>query len=91
VSYAVAWEAEARAIVLALPDPAFASAILDGADRLSAAPTRLSRPDGTPYYGVEQRYAFDVAGREVTRFFRYSQDEQWLHITDVSVLPPLPS
>ena len=30
----------------------------------------------------------DGADRRVTLFFRYSQDEQCLHITDVSILPP---
>jgi hypothetical protein len=88
VSYGVAWDRNAEQFVLGLADPSFASAILDGADRLAAAPTRLSRPDGVPHYGTEQRYVFHVAGRQVTLFFRYSQDEQWLHITDVSVLPP---
>lgn len=89
MSYGVVWEAEVQRAILALPDPAFAAAVLDGGDRLAAAPTRLSRSKGTPFYGVEQRYVFGVAGRQVTLFFRYSQDEQWLHITDVSVLPPL--
>ena len=62
---------------------------LDGADRLAAAPTRLSRSKGPPFYGIDQRYVFDVDDRQVSLFFKYSQDEQWLHITDVSVLPPL--
>ena len=87
MSYGIEWEPEVRRIMDRL-DPFFAAAILDQADRLAAAPTRLSRPDGTPFYGVEQRYAFEIDGRQVTLFFRYSQDEQWLHVTDVSVLPP---
>ena len=88
VSYGIEWKPRADQILMRL-DPWFASAVLDGADRLAAAPTRLSRSRGFPHYGDEQRYTFDVAGRQVTLFFRYSQDEQWLHITDVSILPPV--
>ena len=89
MSYGVVWDHDAARAVLGLSDPGLASAVLDGADRLALAPTRLSRPDGWPHYGVEQRYAFDVAGRQVTPFFHYSQEERHLPITDVSILPPL--
>ena len=88
MSYGIEWTPDAETILVRL-DPRFVTAVLDAADRLAAAPTRLSRSDGWPHYGVEQRYVFTVDGRQVTIFFRYSQDEQWLHVTDVSVLPPL--
>ncbi len=81
------WVPKADRFLTAL-DPRFASEILDGADRLAAAPTRLSRSRGYPHYGREQRYTFPVDDRQVTPFFRYSQDEQTIHIADVSVLPP---
>ncbi len=87
MSYGIEWAPKADAILVAL-DPWFAAAVLDGADRLAATPTALSRPGGWPYYGQEQRYTFEVDGRQVTLFFRYSQDEERLHVTDVSVLPP---
>ena len=89
MSYGAVWDRNPKQIMLRLPDPAFAAAMLDGADRLAGAPTRLSRSKGPPFYGVDQRYVFDVDGHQVSLFFRYSQDEQWLHTTDVSVLPPL--
>ena len=87
MSYGVDWEPEAWQAIERL-DPFFASAVIDGAERLAAAPTRLSRPRGSPHYGTRQRYGFVVDAREVTLFFVYSQDEQSLYITDVSVLPP---
>ena len=87
MSYGIEWAPRAEAILIRC-DPWLAAAVMDGADRLAAAPTMLSRPGGWPYYGREQRYAFEALGRTATLFFRYSQDEQWLYITDVSVLPP---
>ena len=87
MSYGIGWVPKAEAILVRL-DPWFAAAVLDGADRLAAPPTALSRGHGFPHYGVEQRYVFTVDDRQVTLFFRYSQDEQWLHVTDLSVLPP---
>lgn len=69
MSYGIEWAPRADAILMGL-DPWFASAVLDGADRLAGAPTRLSRARGSPYYGRDQRYTFDVGGRQVTLFFQ---------------------
>ncbi len=86
--YDVVWEPDVAGLMLDLDDPTF-EAVTAGAARLAASPTGLSRPDGHPYYGLDQRYGFDAAdGRVVTLFFKYSQDEASIHITDVSVLPP---
>ena len=85
MSYGVAWEPEAIRILDRL-DPWFVSAVIDGAERLAAAPTRLSRPTGWPFHSKDQRYEFEVDGRRVTLLFAYSQDEQTLYINDVSVL-----
>ena len=89
MSYGIEGDPDARRILLSL-DPVFALAVLDGAERLADTPTRLSRPNGFPFYGTEPRYHFDVEGREVTLFFLYSRDEETIHIVDVSVLPPPP-
>ena len=84
MSYRIEWEPDALSAIDRL-DPWFAQSVLDGADRLAAAPTRLSRGQGWPFYGRDQRYLFEVDGRPVVLFFKYSQDEQTLLITDVSV------
>jgi hypothetical protein len=88
VSYKIEWEAEAKRIVLGLADQTFAAGILDGADRLAAAPSKLSRPGGMPFYATGQRYSFELDLRIVTLFFNYSQDEETLQIVDVSILDP---
>lgn len=87
MSYGIVWEPEVHRVFRGL-DPAFVAAVLDGGNLLATAPTRLSRPNGHPHYGTDQRYGFAVEGRSVTLFFRYGQDEQTLYIRDVSILPP---
>ena len=85
MSYKIIWEPASKQQIKAITDRALRRAIAKGSQRLAAAPTRLSRPTGYPYYGTEQRYRFDVLGRRVALLFLYSQDEQSLHITEVSV------
>ncbi len=87
MSYGIEWGRKTDSLLVAL-DPWLAAAILNGADRLASAPTAVSRPGGWPNCGRDQRYRLDVGGRQVTLFFRYDPDEQRLHITDVSILPP---
>ena len=89
MSYGIAWDDKVQSFILGLTDPDFASSVLDGADRLAAAPTRLSRPSGYPFYSRRQRFTFRADGRLVVLFFVYTQDEQFIYIDDVSIQPPL--
>lgn len=85
MSYTTEWNERAWRSVLDLPDKRLTHAIFTAALRLAAAPTRLSTPTGYPYYGTEQRYRFDVAGRRVALLFEYTQDERSIFITEVSI------
>ena len=84
MSYSVDWEPEAEELLLRLP-PDLVSQILDGVERLAAAPTERSTRGGPPFYGVDQWYNFEAAHYLITLFFIYSQDETTLIITDLSV------
>ncbi len=87
MSYAIAVEDEAAAFVrsLSIDD---ADAIFDGIDRLALQPTVLSQPGKFPHVGF-QTYSFPIATNEgernVTVAFRYSQDEQTLHILQILI------
>lgn len=89
MSYAIEWEPDVRSFLLGLTDQAFVTLVLDAADRLAAAPTRLSRAGGPPYYGIRQRDAFTADGRNVALLFLFDQDEQRLHVVEVSIRPRL--
>lgn len=85
MSYSVEWEPDARQSLLRL-DPSVVSEIRDGVDRLAIVPTRLSSAHGKPSYGHDQRYAFQIDRFFIAVFFKYSQDETTLYISDVSIL-----
>ena len=88
MSYAVEWEPEATGTIRSL-DVAVAELVLDGIDLLCEAPTQLSRRSDN-MSRPEQVYTFVAEKIRISIYFKFSQDETTLHLTDISVTEVLP-
>ena len=82
--YRVEWEA-AAVQQLSRFDERLAAGILVASDDLADGPLTLSRPARPPFFGHGQEYECEVNGRSVVLTFKYGQDEETIHVFNVSV------
>ena len=89
MSYGVELGPEAEADVAKLP-PLVASFVLDALERLATDPVNLGRPPHFPYRPTGRAFRCGPFEHEGVRYsfyvaFRYTQDEQRIHIDFIAV------